>query len=409
MKRAVGVLVALLALAAGVVVYRIRKAVPAVVVVDRPFDQARGPYPVGTREYVWVDSARGEPYTKDTTDRRKLVIQVWYPATGAAGDTAHYLLHPAEFADEKGGKAVAKVLTNSVLNAAIASTDSTYPVLVYNHGGFWTRWSGTFATEWLASHGYVVFSVEHFGFNQTKLFPDGTPYRTDTLAMPKETGDGKKDALASWAHLDNPVFRIWEADTRFTLDRIEEENRNGGPFSGKLDLAKIGMFGWSFGGALSVQMSATDRRVKAAVDHDGQLFGDVRERGTTRPVLQIHHGNDDALEYPEKDRPVVAELLALTASWDSMTRMKSTGDWYQVTIAGTEHGNFSDLPLFYPIKKKDTHPKKAHQIIEAYTLAFFDLYLQGRPTDLLTRATPPFAEATVRAWAGSAAIAAPAR
>lgn len=385
-------LVAVLVAGAGYFYWRITPHFP-----ERPFDQARGPYPVGTREYVWTDTTRGEPYTKSPADRRRLVVQVWYPAVAGGGDTARYLLRPEEFADARGAKAARKTLTNSVLNVAVASTDSIYPVLVYNHGGFWTRWSATFTTEWLASHGYVVFSVEHFGFNQTKSYPDGSAYAADTLAMPAETGDGKKDALASWAYLDDPVFKIWQTDDRFVLDQIEAENRNGGPFNGRLDLANIGMFGWSFGGALSVQMTAADPRVKAAVDHDGQLFGDVRERGTTRPIMQIHHGNDDALAYKEKDQAMVRELLALVDGWDSTTHAKSTGDWYDVKLARTEHGNFSDLVLFYPRKSSDLDPKRGHEIINAYTLAFFDRYLKGKPSDLLTETTSRFSEATFRA------------
>jgi predicted dienelactone hydrolase len=366
---------------------------------ERPFTRPSGPYPVGTREFFWTDSTRGEPYTRDSTDHRRVVVQVWYPA-GPARDTvpALYLERPGEFASRMGAWAARKARTNSVLDAPLANSDSGYPVLVYNHGGAWTRWSATYATEWLASYGYVVFSIEHFGFNQTVKYPDGSPFKADTLNFPAETGDKEKDALASWAFLDDPVFLIWKADTRFVLDQIEAQNRAAGPFQGRLDLTRIGMFGWSIGGALAVQMSAADPRVKAAVNHDGQLFGDVRERGTSRPIMQIHHGADDALDYPDKDRPAVRKMMALVASWDSTARDRSTGDWYDVTIAGTDHGNFSDLTLFYPRGKDRVDPKRAHQIIDAYTLAFFDRYLREKDSRLLAGGEPTYPETSFRSW-----------
>ena len=290
---------------------------------ERPFLKPAGPYPVGTREFDWVDSSRAETYTTNPADHRRVVVQVWYPAAAADGDTAKYLVRPQEFVSRLGAWAARKARTNSVLDAPVAVSEAPFPVIVYNHGGLWTRWSATFSTEWLASHGYVVFSVEHFGFNQTTRFPDGTVFAADTLAFPKETGDGKKDAFASWAYLDDPVFLIWKGDARFTLDRAERLNREPGPFQGRLDLERVGAYGWSFGGALAVQLTVDDPRVKAAVDHDGQLFGNVREVGTARPILQLHHGADDALDFPEKDRPAVREMMALVESWDSVARTRS--------------------------------------------------------------------------------------
>jgi dienelactone hydrolase len=387
------VLVILLVVAAGYFLYRITPRIP-----ERPFLKPDGPYGVGSREFDWTDTSRAESYTTDPSDKRRVVVQIWYPvAPGTTGDTAHYLKRPKEFASRLGGFVARKARTNSIVDAPIA-TDSVFPVLLYNHGGAWTRWSATFSTEWLASHGYVVASVEHFGFNQTAKFPDGTPFTADTLGFPKETGNGVQDAEQAWAYLGDPVFQIWKADARFALDKLEAMNREPGPFQGRLDLSRVGAFGWSFGGALAVQLTRDDPRVIAAVDHDGQLFDDVREKGTTRPVLQLHHGVDDALAYPEKDREDVRRLMAVVESWDSTARIASRSDWYAVKIDGTDHGDFSDLVLFYQRQEGRLDPRRGHEIINAYTLAFFDRYLRGRPSELLTEATPRFSEVTVRRW-----------
>lgn len=396
MWKVVKILVFVLALiVVGLGLY-LRRAMPKF--PEQPFAQPSGPYAVGTREYSWTDSSRAEPYTKNPSDYRRVVVQVWYPAVAGEADTARYLLRPTEFASKTGARAAAKTKTRAVLDAPVAPSGAAFPVLIYNHGGGWTRWSSTFTTQWLASYGYVVFSVEHFGFNQSAKYPDGTAFEPDTLAMPKETGDGGADAKASWAFLDDPVFPIWVADARFALDRIEGLARDPGPFQGRLDLERIGAFGWSFGGATAVQLTADDPRVKAAVDHDGQLFGSVRERGTARPVLQFHNSTDYEKLYPEKDRPAIRELTAMTAAWDSTTRERSSADWYNVTIAGTDHGDFSDLGLFYPRSKERLDAKRAHEIINAYTLAFFERYLRGTPSELLSGPSPAMPEVTFRSW-----------
>jgi predicted dienelactone hydrolase len=396
MKKALkvlGVLVVVGLLVGGWLFWRMVPKIP-----DRPFDRPSGRYAVGTKGFDWTDDSRPERYTRNPNDHRRILVQAWYPAIAATGAArAHYLERPKEFASRLGAWAARNTRTNAVPDAPVAPGDSGgFPVLVYNHGGAWTRWSATYSAEQMASHGYVVFAIEHFGFNQTTSYPDGTAFAADTLAFPKETGDDKKDALSSWAYLEDPVFQIWLGDAMFTLDQIERLNREPGPFQGRLDLTRIGAYGWSFGGALALELSAVDPRIKAAVDHDGQLFGTIRTRGTTRPVLQFHHGVDDALAYEEKKRPLVREMMALTDSWDSTAKAHSTAGWVTVTIAGTDHGDFSDLSLFYPRPKGMLDPKRAHEIINAYTLAFFDRYLKGIPSDLLTSPKSPYPEATVR-------------
>ena len=395
MRKILKILVILLAIGLviiGIYLYRVMPKIPS-----RPFVAPAGPYAVGTRDFDWVDSSRGEPYTRRADDKRHVLVQIWYPAVKADGDTARYLLKPEAFSSKLGAFVAKRARTNSVLDAAVAA-DSAFPVILYNHGGSWTRWSATFATEFLASHGYVVVSVEHLGFNQTNKYFDGTAFTEDTLAFPATTGNGVQDARQAWAFLEDPVFKIWKADARFALDRLESLNRDPGPLQGKMDLTRVGAFGWSFGGALSVQLSKDDPRVVAAVDHDGHLFDDVRQVGTSRPVMLVHHGVDDALEYPEKDRALVRELMAETAAWDSTARMASTGDWYSLDIAGTDHGNFSDLALFLRQPEGRTDPRRAHEIINAYTLAFFDQYLRGVPSELLAATTAPFPEAKLQVW-----------
>lgn len=395
MRKILKIFVILLAIGlvvAGAYIYRVMPRIPA-----RPFVQPLGPHAVGTMDFDWVDSTRGEPYTRKADDKRHVLVQVWYPAVKANGDTAKYLLRPDAFSSKLGAFVAKRARTNSVLDAAVAG-DSAMPVILYNHGGSWTRWSATFATEWLASHGYVVVSVEHFGFNQTNKYFDGTVFASDTLPFPQSTGNGVQDARQSWAYLEDPVFKIWKADARFVLDRLEALNREPGPLQGKMDLTRVGAFGWSFGGALSVQLSKDDPRVIAAVDHDGQLFDDVRQAGTSRPVMLVHHGVDDAMLYPEKDRPLVRQLMDEVATWDSTARVASTSDWYSLVIAGTDHGNFSDLALFLRQPEDRTDPRRAHEIINAYTLAFFDRYIRGKESGLLAPEASAYPEATLTVW-----------
>ena len=362
------------------------------------FLRPAGPYRVGTIDTLWIDSTRGERQTKNPDDKRHLMIQIWYPAEVAEGaQTAKYIGNPEEFNNLPAFKPVLHVRTNAVLGASLARGEARYPVLLYNHGGGWTRFSATFTTEWLASHGYVVVSVDHTGFNKTLLFPDGYRYQPDTLTMPAPNmANFRATVDENWAYLGNEAFPTWVKDARFALDRVEQLNREAGLFQGRLDLDRIGALGWSFGGATAVQLSREDSRVKAAVDQDGQLFGEVRERGSSRPVMLMHNDSDPLKQVPDSLRPVMGELVAQVRRFDSTFRARTAGDWYDVTIAKTNHGHFSDLTLFFPRDTTQMDPRRAHVIINAYTLAFFDFYLRGKSSPLLAGASPDHPEVTFR-------------
>src|SRR5262244_1945145 len=60
--------------------------------VTTPFVSLKGPFAVGTHEYLWVDQNRAETFTKDPSDRRHLLVRVWYPAERTpAADPSPYI------------------------------------------------------------------------------------------------------------------------------------------------------------------------------------------------------------------------------------------------------------------------------------------------------------------------------
>ena len=366
-----------------------------------PFARPTGPFAVGSYDWLWVDERRSEIYTKDPSDKRKLPITVWYPAEAIAGaQPASYVRRLAEFGPNSPLSALSAVKTHATLGAPVAKAQRKYPVLVYSHGAGWPRFSATFLTEELASHGYVVFAIDHPGLDQTVSFSDGTSFHADTLRP--SPPDPKQAPLVSAQQtlefLNAVDFPVWIADSRFVLDQIEALDQAPGPFRGRLDLDRIGILGWSFGGATALEMLRTDPRVKAAVNHDGRLFGGVTSEPIGRPFMMFHHGGDDTLAAPPATRPTTRTIVAMSRAIDSAARARATADWYDVTLARTNHGHFSDLPLFLALFSDTTllPGTRAHAIINAYTLAFFDRYLKGQPSALLAGPAPSFSEVIFR-------------
>jgi len=372
---------------------------------ERPFAAPTGPYAIGMTEYRWTDDSRPEPFTRDPDDVRSVAVRVWYPTDDESDGGAMYVADMAEFGAGQDFVPVTHVRTNAIQDAAPGS--GPFPVLVYSHGGGWTRFTSTFTTEELASHGYVVVSMGHNGFNRTQFLPDGSSVIPDTLTFPEETGDLYGDAVAGWRFLDEHVFPEWNADAAFVLDQLETLDAGDGPFAGRLDLDRVGMYGWSFGGANSIEMSAVDERVKAAVDHDGQLFGVAPGQGTARPFMLMHSA--DAAGPPPFEDPdsiaayndAIERLMADVRDTDARLKAASTGDWYDITIAGTNHGSFSDLVLFLPGSSPGIEPSRGYEIINALTVAFFDRYLKEAEAPLLDEPGAVFQEVEAESRVGS--------
>jgi hypothetical protein len=143
---------------------------------------ASGPYATGIVSEMWIDHDRAELTTSEPENRRRLMIRIWYPATyDENSEHAPYAediqLYNQWIQSDVG--AARDWLTRSLLDAAMDAGTERFPVLLYNPGGGWPNFSGTFQTEFLASHGYVVVSIGRTYQGGIEQFPDGHQYAPD--------------------------------------------------------------------------------------------------------------------------------------------------------------------------------------------------------------------------------------
>ena len=367
-----------------------------------------GDYSVGTTSYYFTDPEREEIYTFIPDDNRELMVRVWYPSEKVSGGKrARYLNESLT------GAIVFGWSTNSIVNAPVARTESNYPVLLFSHGFGSLPEFNTINAEELASEGYVVVSINHTYDSSVSVFPDGrvvtqSPVFKIVIEDQLEALRDSQAVMSSKAlELLKQSVGVRAQDAQFVLNKLEDINSEDplGLLTGKLDLDRVGILGHSLGGATAAQTLLQDERFKAGINLDGGLFINGVDKSLSQPFMFMNNevfGTGNTLD------PRLQDFVKLQQSF--FQNLQSDG--YEVTIRGTGHYYFSDLPLMLK-ELKDTglpldelenliaadnsnnpnpmDPERAMQIINDYIVAFFNRYLKNQESPLL-RASSPYPE-----------------
>jgi dienelactone hydrolase len=139
-------------------------AVPICAQAQGTIKAPTGPFRVGTIRVIAVDSSRAELSNAGTSDARRLVVQVWYPAQPTGRERrAPYVLEldqvAADLAEAVPEVAFGKVRTSALLDAS--PPPGRFPLVVFSHGMNSARYFYTTLLQDLASHGFVVAAVDH--------------------------------------------------------------------------------------------------------------------------------------------------------------------------------------------------------------------------------------------------------
>lgn len=354
------------------------------------FVKPSGPYSVGTLGMEITDASRIEDASKENKYRR-LILQFWYPAVEKPGlKKAKYHPHADVFNADVASlfKTIPQLLlkrlststTNSFVNAPLSHSETQYPVLLFSHGMDAMRFLNTFQMEELASHGYIVVSVEHTFSATGTVFSDGskggiTPYE-----------------LMEDENFANAMVNKWTTDQMFAIDYLEKiNNERGNIFFGKLNMEKLGVLGFSFGGAVSANTLVFDNRIKAGVNLDGFYYGNNHTKGFGQPYMEIRSQPTP----PDKVTETELKMSHLSLErwkyiwfeeWDKRLNeyVKNKGDFFSYTVNGADHFSFSDLPLIAPFMwLLSPKTSRIHKFTNQYTLAFFDQQLKGVKSNLL--------------------------
>jgi dienelactone hydrolase len=351
-----------------------------------------GHHRVGTTSLHLVDTARRDPWVP-TESTRELMVQLWYPAAAAHGHPRAPWLTPAAaraYEQANGLPVLDWPTTDARTDAPVDRRRGGRPVVLYSHGLGGHRTEATAVVEDLASHGYIVVTIDHVHDAGVVELPDG---RVATSAIPELDDDNE-------VRLTTKAIRARVTDTRFVLDQLAAINRGGNPdhehrtlprgLRGAFDLDHIGMFGHSDGGATTAHALHTDARIAAGINLDGTLWTRQAAAGSVRPLLQFGKQDLD---------PFQANTWA--AFWTNQR-----GPKLQLNLTGSIHATFEDFAILMPqaapvlgIRPEQIPTivgtiggERAIAVLRPFLNAYFDKYLRHHDNYLLDRPSACYPE-----------------
>jgi dienelactone hydrolase len=285
-----------------------------VALADEDVDHAPdriGPYGVGHTTLVLIDSTRNTDGSSPATSAgRPLYVHIWYPTrTSVTGHVLYtwnnpvYNKNPVSTIYPDLPDLPALTFTGSTSLNPVADrvplARETFPLLIASHGNETAATKAVPDTlEILASHGYVVASVEHTG-------DDDAWYQTYFLENYVKLPLGPNTSILGAA-----LIYQRSKDVRFVIDAMLQglvDKKTGIEFSRHVDADKIGVLGHSLGGqtslatvaGISSQNLLPDPRVKAAFMVAGTNYGLVLDSTdyANAKVPLLFFGNDTGIAY----------------------------------------------------------------------------------------------------------------
>lgn len=394
-------LVSILGIILGVLVFGISLALPILLPVFR-FPKPTGLYAIGTLTRYWVDMTRKDDFGLDPNTHRELMVQIWYPAqNNPSAARAPYVEHPEGLVTLANLARVPAfifshfryVTTNAIPSAPVAEDEPRYPVLIFMSGRGGYRQSNSMQIEHLVSHGYIVAAIDQPYASSGVVFPDGRLVTMDPRMFdPARPGHPPFFDSAQ-------IFPYLAKDISFALDQLATVNQAdpNGILTGHLDMQHIGVFGVSLGGIATGQACLQEPRLGACLVLDAAMPADVVQSGLQKPTMWISREAKWMELEGWKQADIDETQNSMRAAYDSLP-----SDGYLVLVSGMFHVNHSDAPYFSPLAKTigfggPIDGQRGLEILDAYSLAFFDKELKGQPSPLLDGTSSQFPEVSFSA------------
>lgn len=328
--------------AIGMIVLIFVVTLPSIIFPQYKKIKPTGKYQVETANYTYRDTNRIETYTNNG-ENRKLNVQLWYP----------------ENSSEK------------------------CPLIVFSHGGLGIKTSNETLYNELASHGYLVCSIDHtYQCLYTTNENGHTTYVDKDYMKELNTQNAKSNKQQSYEYFQK-WMKIRTDDINFVIDYIiEQANNEAHALYKHIDTTKIGVMGHSLGGSAALGIGRMRKDVSAVIALESPFMCDIKgvknnefiftDEKYPIPVLNVY---SDSSWHHLADWPQYAKNHALLSDNNPTA--------FNFHISGVGHFTLTDLALTSPFltrmfngKKSTADTKYCLKMINKSCLEFFDCYLK---------------------------------
>jgi dienelactone hydrolase len=330
------------------------------------FPELTGPFAVGTFDSELAAEGDAPP----------LVMTVWYPSNETTDLPPVPWLPDRSLAGEVPFHRIGSAFSRARSGLKALESTKRLPVVFYEPSWTGHRAENVAQTEELASWGFVVTAVDHPGQSDHVNYRNGNGIQ-GTLPSPPDlvSADGgaqfqmlvEKCLLQRADHLE----RVRLALANGTAERLKDH----------LNLDRMGVFGFSFGGASAWRLCARNPAFFAGANEDGLILDDDPQKG---PFLFF----DEEMPFwlLESPRPNEGPAEKLTRSSEKRIQFALQGRaQFREIIHGTRHHSFSERIFtcrFPQLAHAGSKPAtKVHQIITSRLTSFFKKSLRMEETE----------------------------
>lgn len=222
-----------------------------------------------------------------------------------------------------------------------------HPLVVFSHGAMGSADQNASLLQELASHGYVVISVDHPGHSLWTTIDGATVGIDPGYVSDLRSEDARADPVRSLA-----LYRQWmglrKDDLGTAIDTAIAQSLLGAPVYGLIDTTRIAVAGHSLGGSAALGMGRARDDVSAAIALESPFMDDivgVRDqqfvwRSEQYPVPSLNVYTDSSYGH-----------LGEWPQYAANQRMLLGGDAtaHSVHLAGCGHLSITDLTLATPV------------------------------------------------------------
>ena len=271
-----------------------------------------GPYSIGHTTVILNDGSRNnDGSTPPIAPGRFLHLDIWYPTDVKTESHILYDWNNPIYNENVNGLVYpglpdlapmtwdGSLSTNTIAEMAPLASKGKFPLLIASHGSLVASAKNMPDTlEMLASHGYVIASIEHTGNSDAQ-------YQADWLGRRIGLDIGPNPNISA-----NGTILQRSKDVSFVIDQVLGgilDQQTGIGFTERLDEKSIGVLGFSLGGMTSLATVSgissldhpADRRVKAAMMGGGSNYGLLMNTDdyANAEVPLMFLGNDTGIAY----------------------------------------------------------------------------------------------------------------